>query len=751
MKKFDEAMVFRAECRKLSLVDTALSGRRTTVRLITGDDIAYTQQAKRNAAAVISINIWHVLFEKLSTADKRRIMRGLNLHELGHQRFTDFDFHEKMMKILETGNIIHLKKIEEEVGIKLPEVDHEYTKTETKLYHSIWNAVEDPAIEFQTYRHTGGEMPDDLRYTVYFTYREAVPIDHEEEDGKLTFSTPFAQVNMALINYGDIGLLKGRFTFPEAREAFLDILPIFNEAIEIPNAHLREALAFTIFEKLRPLFQEIVDRQKAFDEFMKAMKKYVEDHKDSCGKGTNSANADAEPSDGTGDEETEARRKQTLEMTRKEFEELKKNAGKSGGKGSGKSVTIKITDEDGEEGKGEGKEDEGKGESEDASEGKSEEKSENAAESGNSSSPSESSNESSESSENSPHNPKRLEMTDMEGSDWESIRDEMAARAEDNWEQMQLTPEELEKVEKDIEREVAEEKKAIEKEKNSDTNVPNFTDITGQGFTSARCNNIIEEGDESASASYDAVVGTMRADILRLAGQLKRATKRPFTEKVKKDNGILNIERYTQISVRRSVKVFDKRRDPKANDIAVFINIDESGSMCGNRIAQAKQCAIGIAEACSIAKIPVYVMGFSADIGGYDANHWHYIRWKNTRSERLALMGIRARSNNFDGYSLRYASRILKKRSEAHKLLVVISDGQPAASSYRGHSNIGVADVKDAVRQATADGLVVHGIGIGSEGEKLREMYGVNYTQNDELTDLFRDFGAAILRQLKND
>ena len=112
-------------------------------------------------------------------------------------------------------------------------------------------------------------------------------------------------------------------------------------------------------------------------------------------------------------------------------------------------------------------------------------------------------------------------------------------------------------------------------------------------------------------------------------------------------------------------------------------------------------------------------------------------------------MNISARSNNFDGYSIRYASKMLQKRPEKNKLLIVISDGQPAANVYDSYSNIGVADTKDAVRQATADGVIVHGIAIGGTSDTvLREIYGVNYTENNDLSDLLKEFGSAILKQL---
>ena len=235
-----------------------------------------------------------------------------------------------------------------------------------------------------------------------------------------------------------------------------------------------------------------------------------------------------------------------------------------------------------------------------------------------------------------------------------------------------------------------------------------------------------------------------------MAAKLKRAADKPNIIKTKKSSGRLSVERYSKLNAVQTTKLFDKRRISGDSDIAVCIAVDESGSMSGYRTTSARKATIALAEACTQVNIPLYVMGFTADTMGYDAVHYHYVRWKNNNSQRYSLMNIQARYDNFDGYSIRYATRILEKRPERKKLLVVVSDGQPAANRYRG-SVAGIADTKEAVRQGIQKNIIVHGIAIGSDVDVLKEMYGVNFTQHSDLSKLLLDFISTVVRQIKKE
>ena len=61
-----------------------------------------------------------------------------------------------------------------------------------------------------------------------------------------------------------------------------------------------------------------------------------------------------------------------------------------------------------------------------------------------------------------------------------------------------------------------------------------------------------------------------------------------------------------------------------------------------------------------------------AEFDGYD------------NDDKYRLMDISARGSNRDGAALRFVAEKLSKRPESVKLLILVSDGQPAADGYYG-------------------------------------------------------------------
>jgi nitric oxide reductase activation protein len=199
--------------------------------------------------------------------------------------------------------------------------------------------------------------------------------------------------------------------------------------------------------------------------------------------------------------------------------------------------------------------------------------------------------------------------------------------------------------------------------------------------------------------------------------------------------------------------VFYKRIKPdEKNDFAVAIAIDESGSMgayCSNgkrRSELARETVIAFAEIFNKLNIPVYIMGFSADEKGYDTTHYHYVTWKNTKMDRYALLNVTNRSDNRDGPSIRYLTKILDDKEAKHKLLIVISDGAPAAYHYEN----GDADTAKAVRDA-ARKFPVFGVSIGNANEELLasfyKQHFIVVKQGED--DLFASLAKKIKKLLK--
>lgn len=321
-------------------------------------------------------------------------------------------------------------------------------------------------------------------------------------------------------------------------------------------------------------------------------------------------------------------------------------------------------------------------------------------------------------------------------------------------EEMEVSPEDLDSAEADFESAM----RAIESEE-SETKEDHAVNLDfpvkggyKKGCSSATCRNIkvkVNPSDRDALAlEYEKIVNPMRSMINHLANQLKRILRNDRAEKVYKTSGKISIERLS--SGRLTAYMFTKRLEPHNKcDADIFILCDESGSMdWGNKSRLCRAAAIALAEALSQLSLSLSIVGFTADERA-DADHFHYMNGNNTRDTRLALMNISARSNNYDGYSIRYATEYLKKRPSAHKLLIVISDGQPACSRYYSGDD-GVRDTAMAIKDASKYFPVV-GILIGNENpETHRKMYGYNFIHISNPNDLFSGLAKTIARQIKN-
>ena len=148
--------------------------------------------------------------------------------------------------------------------------------------------------------------------------------------------------------------------------------------------------------------------------------------------------------------------------------------------------------------------------------------------------------------------------------------------------------------------------------------------------------------------------------------------------------------------------------------------------MCGSKILSARRAAITFAEALTKVGVPYYIMGFSADRRA-KADHIHFVDWSNKKKDRESLVSMQASGNNFDGYSIRYAAKLLKERSASNKILFVISDGEPWCTAYSNLA-IGLADTTLAIKEArkfcTVFGIA---LGRGCSPETLQHMYGKDF------------------------
>ena len=174
---------------------------------------------------------------------------------------------------------------------------------------------------------------------------------------------------------------------------------------------------------------------------------------------------------------------------------------------------------------------------------------------------------------------------------------------------------------------------------------------------------------------------------------------------------------------REDYKIFKKdvEIDPETS-LSVAVLIDESGSMRGySRSEAAKRAAILLYEYCDIMKIPVCMYGHSTE-GRYVTLYAYADFEKKDPADRYRLMKIDARSENRDGFALRFLKERIKKEDSLEKILIVISDGQPADSGYFGSA--AYKDLSEITKECENEGIFLIAAAIGNDKPTIKGIYG---------------------------
>ena len=178
---------------------------------------------------------------------------------------------------------------------------------------------------------------------------------------------------------------------------------------------------------------------------------------------------------------------------------------------------------------------------------------------------------------------------------------------------------------------------------------------------------------------------------------------------------------------------FSRTRLPgDPSELAVALLIDESGSMrSAARLPMANQTAIILYDFCRSLNIPITIYGHTED--DYDTVQlYSYAEYNSVdNQDRYRLMDMAPRSGNRDGAALRFVAEHLRKRPEELKLLILISDGQPAGTGYYG--TYAEADLRAIKKEYHQKGIILFAAAIGSDKERIKRIYGGGFL---DITDL---------------
>ena len=192
-----------------------------------------------------------------------------------------------------------------------------------------------------------------------------------------------------------------------------------------------------------------------------------------------------------------------------------------------------------------------------------------------------------------------------------------------------------------------------------------------------------------------------------------------------------------------SENIYKQREDSDDIDTAVIILIDHSMSMSHGRIIMAAKACVALASALENTNISYAIQGFTTNsrstiskrsapegtnVDLYDSfSPLVKIRYKEFGDKlsrvKGSLGGItetfgNCAEYNVDGLSVDQSGRELLRRPEKRKVLMVLSDGQPAdgrMSKVRGKGHSYQSHLGSVVLSLMSDGIDVFGIGIESD------------------------------------
>ncbi len=213
---------------------------------------------------------------------------------------------------------------------------------------------------------------------------------------------------------------------------------------------------------------------------------------------------------------------------------------------------------------------------------------------------------------------------------------------------------------------------------------------------------------ERLRAYLDQQLDPLKGAVGRLANKLQRRLQAQQNRswEFDREEGILDAGRLARIVASPTTPLsFKVEKDMDFRDTVVTLLLDNSGSMRGRPISIAAICADVLARTLERCQVKVEILGFTTRAwkGGQAREKWltegrpqtpgrlndlrHIIYksadapWRRVRPNLGLMMKEGLLKENIDGEALEWAHRRAACRSEARKILMVISDGAPVDDS----------------------------------------------------------------------
>lgn len=263
----------------------------------------------------------------------------------------------------------------------------------------------------------------------------------------------------------------------------------------------------------------------------------------------------------------------------------------------------------------------------------------------------------------------------------------------------------------------------------------------------SKCVHRIACVDDRLVDAYDSVAPAL----LTISRQLQRSLVQQLKDRQRggKQTGLLMGRRLDAHALcRDDGKVFYKNALPnEIPQMSVALLLDESGSMASaDRCTYARAAAIILYDFCQSLRIPIMIYGHST---GYSHNVclYSYAEFESIdHDDKYRLMDISARGGNRDGAALRYVAEGLSKRPEEVKILILVSDGQPADYGYLGTA--AEEDLRGIKTEYRRKGILFLAAAIGDDKQNIERIYGDAYMDITDLSKLPVKLTNAVKKHL---
>lgn len=202
---------------------------------------------------------------------------------------------------------------------------------------------------------------------------------------------------------------------------------------------------------------------------------------------------------------------------------------------------------------------------------------------------------------------------------------------------------------------------------------------------------------------------------------------------------------------RRDGKLFEKKLIPEEElSIAVAMLVDTSYSMSEyERIDYAIKACQSIYKFCQLLSIPVMVYGHCADRNPMDSNDTVKICAcadfdSVDGNDYLRIMELEPDGFNRDGAAISFTGERLATRTEDIKILLLLSDGDPHATGYKGET--AKKDIQGVVKNLKKKGVTLFAAAIGNDKAQIEEIYQKGFLSISDLKTMPVKFARLLMQ-----